>query len=64
MEMDPRIYKPLYWDILKSAQSTFLQKGFEETTVTDICNNLEINVSQFTIFFESLDEVLEILWSR
>ncbi len=64
MEMHPKIFKPLYWDILKTAKSYFENKGFEQTTVTDICGSLNISTSQFSIFFESLDEVLETLWSR
>ena len=64
MEMHTKILQPLYRDILKSAKSCFENKGFEQTTVTDICASLHISTSQFSMFFESLDEVLETLWSR
>jgi len=63
IKMNSKIIQPLYWDILKSAHSFFLYRGFEKTTVTDICDNLNITISQFSVFFESLDEVLETLWS-
>ncbi len=45
MEMHQKFYQPLYWDILKSAHSFFLGKGFEKTTGTDVCDNLDINTS-------------------
>ena len=63
MEMQPKVSEPVYRDILTSAHSFFLDKGFEKTTITDICSNLNISTSQFGMCFDSLDEVLEILWS-
>lgn len=50
--------------ILKSAEFLFRQNGFEETTVQDICSCLNIKSNQFYNYFESLDEVLDILWDR
>jgi len=64
MEMNQKTIQPLYWDILESAHLFFINRGFEKTTVTDICDSLNITISQFSVFFESLDEVLETLWSR
>jgi AcrR family transcriptional regulator len=52
----------LYNEILLTAQTFFQDKGFEQTTVLDICDSLEISTSQFCLYFESLDEVLDILW--
>lgn len=54
----------LQWEILETANYLFLKKGFEKTTLSDICEKLSINSSQFYKHFESLDEVLEILWAR
>ena len=54
----------LPWEILETAYYFFQKKGFEETTLSDICEKLSINNSQFYKHFESLDEVLEILWAR
>ena len=54
----------LPWEILETAYSFFLKKGFEKTSISDICKSLHINNSQFYQHFDSLDEVLEILWAR
>ncbi len=54
----------LPWEILETANFFFRKKGFEKTTIPDICNRLDINQSQFYNHFNSLDEVLEILWVR
>jgi AcrR family transcriptional regulator len=51
-------------EILETAYSCFQKKGFEKTTISDICKSLHIKSSQFYRHFESLDEVLEILWAR
>lgn len=54
----------LPWEILETAYSDIQKKGFEKTTLSDICKKLNINNSEFYKHFESLDEVLEILWAR
>lgn len=54
----------LPWEILETANLFFRKKGFEKTAIQDICNRLGINQSQFYNHFDSLDEVLEILWAR
>ena len=51
-------------EILESAHFFFQHKGFEKTAIQDICNRLNIINAQFYNHFESLDEVLEILWAR
>ena len=50
--------------ILATADVYFHVHGFEQTDLLDICKSLEINHSEFYRHFESLDEVLEILWAR
>lgn len=67
--MDTEVKNPLCRaslpsEILESAHSFFQQKGFEKTTIKDICNRLNITSAQFYYHFESLDEVLETLWAR
>jgi len=54
----------LPWEILETAHSCFREKGFEKTTILDICRSLGIKESHFHKYFQSLDEVLEILWAR
>lgn len=53
----------LPWEILETARFCFQKKGVEKTTITDICERLDIKKTQFHKHFESLDEVLEILWA-
>ena len=54
----------LPWEILEATHYLFQKKGFERTSIADICSRLEIESDQFYKHFESLDEVLEILWAR
>jgi len=51
-------------DILESAYSCFRLLGFEKTRVADICRDLGVSRRTFHKYFNSLDEVLEILWAR
>jgi hypothetical protein len=55
---------PISLKILETASFFFQKKGFEKTTTQDICSKLEIKPSLFYSHFDSLDEVLEILWAR
>ena len=54
----------LPWEILEAANALFQKKGFERTSIADICRRLEIEPFEFHHHFDSLDEVLEILWAR
>ena len=51
-------------DILESAHSCFRLLGFEKTRTVNICKDLGISRRTFHKYFNSLDEVLEILWAR
>jgi AcrR family transcriptional regulator len=53
----------LPWEILETARFCFQKKGFEKTTILNICERLGIKKTQFHKYFKSLDEVLEILWA-
>lgn len=50
--------------ILHSARSSFKRIGFEKTRIADICRELGISRKIFHQHFQSLDEVLEVLWAR
>ena len=54
----------LPWEILETARTCFRKKGFEKTTIRDICRRLDLKETEFYRYFQSLDEVLEILWAR
>jgi AcrR family transcriptional regulator len=54
----------LPWEILETARSCFREKGFEKTSIHDVCTKLDLKETDFYLYFQSLDEVLEILWSR
>jgi len=51
-------------EILEAARYLFQKRGFDETTIADVCSRLDIKPSHFYNYFDSLDEVLEILWAR
>lgn len=54
----------LPWEILRTAQLFFRSKGFDHTRIDDITECLEISDELFFHCFESLDEILELLWSE
>ena len=49
--------------VIRTARQFFNTKGFDYTTITDITVQLDISTDQFHEHFESLDELLEIVWS-
>ena len=51
-------------EILDTAYSCLKMKGFEKTTISDICKGLRIRRSLLHKHFDSLDEILEVLWAR
>ena len=51
------------YEILQTAKLLFLNKGFDQTSVEDITGQLNADSSIFYRHFDSLDQVLEILWS-
>jgi hypothetical protein len=51
-------------EILDTAYSCFKMKGFEKTTISDICKGLRIRRSQLHKHFDSLGKILEVLWAR
>ena len=55
--------KNLELRVIHTARTLFNVKGFDETTIGDITLHLNISTDQFYQHFDSLDEILEILWS-
>jgi|GEM_PF-5274263 len=49
--------------IVETAEMLFQTKGFDNTTVDDIIGHLNISAKLFFHYFESVDEILELLWS-
>jgi len=49
--------------IFTTAETLFQTQGFDNTTVNDITNVLNITDSLFYYYFESVDEILELLWA-
>ncbi|MDJ0622324.1 MAG: helix-turn-helix domain-containing protein [Desulfocapsaceae bacterium] len=49
--------------IVETAEMLFQSQGFDNTTVDDIINHLNISERIFYRHFESVDEILELLWS-
>lgn len=50
--------------ILESSRIFFKHQGFDNTRIVHICRGLGISRRTFHKYFNSLDEVLEILWAR
>jgi len=49
--------------IVETAEMLFRTQGFDNTTVRDITIHLSITDSLFFYYFESVDEILDLLWS-
>jgi len=50
--------------IKEAARELFRAKGFDNTTVTDLLNRLQIEEHQFFAIFQSMDDLLEAVWSE
>lgn len=53
-----------YDDILRTAKHFFDTKGFDETTCRDITESIGISDMDLLYHFDSLDEILEVIWSE
>lgn len=56
--------KELRCNILQMARELFDTKGFDNTTVHDLIDQLGISETLFFAYFRSLDELLEVVWSE
>jgi len=50
--------------IKDAARELFRAKGFDNTTVADLLNRLQIEEHQFLAVFQSMDDLLEAVWSE
>ena len=54
----------LYNQIKEAGCTLFRSQGFENTSVTDIVQKLQIREQDFFLYFKSVDELLEVVWSE
>ena len=54
----------LYNQIKEAGCTLFRSQGFENTSVTDIVQKLQIREQDFFFYFKSVDELLEVVWSE
>ena len=49
--------------ILSAGRELFDIQGFDNTSLQDVLDQLKMSEQQFLLYFESLDHLLEELWS-
>lgn len=54
----------IYNQIKEAACVLFRSQGFENTSVTDLVEKLQVEEQTFFIYFQSMDELLEVVWSE
>ena len=54
----------IYNQIKETGCTLFKSQGFDETSVTDLVQKLQIREQDFFIYFKSMDELLEVVWSE
>lgn len=54
----------LRYRIIETACELFQSKGFDNTTVTDLLEVLQIEEQIFYSYFRSKDQLLEVVWSE
>lgn len=68
IDMAEEIYKPnnnnMRCSIVQTARELFDSQGFDNTTIHDLIDRLDISDTLFFAHFQSLDELLEIVWSE
>ena len=60
LEDDSNIYN----QIKEAACVLFRSQGFENTSVSDLIEKLQIEERFFFLYFQSMDELLEVVWSE
>ncbi len=53
-----------YNDIIQTAKYFFDTKGFDQTSCRDITERIGISDAELLRYFNSLDEILEVIWSE
>ena len=54
----------IYNQIKEAGCTLFKSQGFDETSVTDVVQKLQISKEDFFTYFKSMDELLEAVWSE
>jgi len=57
-------YSDMYNQIKATAGVLFRSQGFENTSVTDLIEKAQIEEQTFFLYFQSMDELLEVVWSE
>lgn len=50
--------------ILRTAKYLFDMKGYDDTSLDEVCKYLQIQEQVFYLFFRSKDDLLEAVWSE
>lgn len=50
--------------IVEAGKLLFSEKGFDKTTLQDVIDYLNIKEHIFHDYFQSLDDLLEVIWSE
>ena len=64
MKLEIENYSHMKNRIKEAACALFRSQGFENTTVTQLVGKLQIEEQIFYSYFQSLDELLEVVWSE
>ena len=64
MKLRPGAYLNIYEQIKEAARVLFWSQGFKSTSVTDLVEYLQIEEHTFFNYFQSMDELLEVVWSE
>lgn len=54
----------IYNQIKEGACVLFRSQSFENTPVTDLVEKLHLKEQDFFLYFRSMDELLEVVWSE
>ena len=54
----------IYHQIKEAGRGLFVTRGFEATSVSDVVELLQITEADFFLYFKSMDELLEVVWSE
>lgn len=53
----------IHHQIVDAARFHFQDKGFDNTTVSDLIESLHITEQTFLKYFQSMDDLLEVVWA-
>ncbi|MFW2367394.1 MAG: TetR/AcrR family transcriptional regulator [Desulforhopalus sp.] len=54
----------MYNQIKEAGCTLFKSQGFDETSVADVVQKLQIREQDFFLYFKSMGELLEVVWSE